>query len=403
MAVIGLHKLVVSFFSSLSHFAIRHPKRVLVITALVTLTAAPGVWWLKLRTDGHALVSPDAPEVLYDKTIREQFGIEDQIVVLIRSAHAGGIFNPATVQLVRDLTAEFVRMPGINPSNVTSLATEPNFRVRPGTLIFQTLLEPPLTTQMELDRLRDDLHKIELYTATLVSIDGKSTAILIGAPSGGDRTRLYQRVMDIIAAKQLAAHDIAVTGAPVAESLLGIHILEDLGLPRAWLGASTRTRAEKAQWAMPASFYEFRLLIARRIGLVTVAVLVMMLIFFLSFRNALATLLPLPEVAATLVFVFGLMGWFGVPIYLTVVVMPVLLTAMCVTDEIHVFSRSLRWGVYCVLPSALAVVINFAVMGWFGIPLGVATSMFAGMMLGIGVDFAISSVAIPATTVRPGG
>ena len=54
--------------------------------------------------------------------------------------------------------------------------------------------------------------------------------------------------------------------------------------------------------------------------------------------------------------------------------------------------RSLRWGVYCVVPSALAVGINFAVMGWFNIPLGVATSMFAGMTLGIGVDFAIHLV-----------
>ena len=51
--------------------------------------------------------------------------------------------------------------------------------------------------------------------------------------------------------------------------------------------------------------------------------------------------------------------------------------------------RSLRWGIYCVIPSALAVAINFAAMGWLGIPLGVATSMFAGMTLGIGVDFAI--------------
>jgi predicted RND superfamily exporter protein len=28
-------------------------------------------------------------------------------------------------------------------------------------------------------------------------------------------------------------------------------------------------------------------------------------------------------------------------------------------------------------------------MGWLGIPLGVATTMFAGMTLGIGIDFAI--------------
>jgi len=51
--------------------------------------------------------------------------------------------------------------------------------------------------------------------------------------------------------------------------------------------------------------------------------------------------------------------------------------------------RSWRWGFYCVLPSVLAIVIKFAVMGWTGIPLGVATSMFAAMTLGIGVNCAI--------------
>jgi predicted RND superfamily exporter protein len=51
--------------------------------------------------------------------------------------------------------------------------------------------------------------------------------------------------------------------------------------------------------------------------------------------------------------------------------------------------RSLVWGVLSVLPCVIAVMVNFAVMGWMGIPLGVATSMFSGMTLGIGVDFAI--------------
>ncbi len=51
--------------------------------------------------------------------------------------------------------------------------------------------------------------------------------------------------------------------------------------------------------------------------------------------------------------------------------------------------RSIRWGLFCVLPCALAVLINFAVMGWADVPLGVATSMFAGMTLGIGVDYAV--------------
>ena len=98
----------------------------------------------------------------------------------MRSADAQGIFNPVTLQLVRELTAEFQGMPGINPSNVTSLATEPSFRTRPGTLIHETLLEPLLKTPAELAQLRDDLHRIQLYAGTLVSADEKSTVLLIG-------------------------------------------------------------------------------------------------------------------------------------------------------------------------------------------------------------------------------
>jgi len=51
--------------------------------------------------------------------------------------------------------------------------------------------------------------------------------------------------------------------------------------------------------------------------------------------------------------------------------------------------RSVVWGLLSVLPCAVAVLINFAAMGWTKMPLGVATSMFAGMTLGIGVDYAI--------------
>jgi uncharacterized protein len=52
-------------------------------------------------------------------------------------------------------------------------------------------------------------------------------------------------------------------------------------------------------------------------------------------------------------------------------------------------SRSLRHGLLCGVPAAFAVLLDFAVLGWLRIPLGVATSMFAGMTLGVGVDYAI--------------
>jgi hypothetical protein len=52
-------------------------------------------------------------------------------------------------------------------------------------------------------------------------------------------------------------------------------------------------------------------------------------------------------------------------------------------------TRSLGLGLYCVVPCSIAVLVNFAVMGLVGMPLGVATSMFSAMTMGIGVDYAI--------------
>ena len=339
-AQLKLHRGVVAFFGSLAHFAILEPKRVLLITVLVTLLAAPGLRLLHLRTDGHALVSPQAPETIYDRFIREKFGIQDQIVVLVHSLGAGGIFNKRTLQLVRELTADFAALPEIGASNVTSLATEPGLRPQHGTFMPRTLLEPEFSTKQELDQLRDDLQKIELYNGTLVSVDQASTAILVGVPSTGDRTRFYEQVLAIVTARKGQVPDeISITGPPVAEALLGIHILEDLGVPKRWLGGAAAVGRDSPTQKGHGSLRELKLLLARRIGLVPIAVIVMMAVFFLTFRNFLAMLLPLPEVAITLVFVFGLMGWLGVPVYLTTAVMPVLLTAMCVTDEIHVFSR----------------------------------------------------------------
>jgi predicted RND superfamily exporter protein len=336
LSPLTFHKLIVGFFATLARYSILYPKRVITVAVALTLAVAPGAMQLKLRTDGHALVNADAPEVRYDRWIREQFGIEDPVVVLVQSQHPDGIYNPETLQLVRELTEEFSHLEGINSNKVVSLATQRGFRNRPGTLHYQPLLENPRKTKAQLDELRDDLRRIELYTGTVVSFDGKSTAILIGAPSGIDRTALYRRVRDVIATHYGIAEQISITGPPVAEALLGTHILEDLGVPSTLLGASTRS---ELRVRFPTSLYQLRVFIAHHIGLLPIAILVMALIFQLSFRRIVATLLPMLEVGACLAFTFGLMGFLHVPVYLTIAVMPVLLTAMAITDEIHIYSR----------------------------------------------------------------
>ena len=325
--------------SRLYRYSIRHPRRVVAAAVLITLAIAPGSMRLQLRTDGHALVPTNAPEVLYDRSIRDEFQTEDQIVVLICSDHPEGVFNPHTIELIEELTNRFCQVEDVREVDLFSLATERSDRLKPGTLRIRRFFDPLPSTQQELDQLRDDLREIELYTGTLISYDGQATSIFVGVPPGTDRVQLHRTLQDIVASLGPIPDEIHVIGAPVAEALLGTHILEDLGVPRALLGERVAGSGDADAWRMPRSLHEFRVFIARHVGLVPIAIAVMMVVFLISFRSFTAAMLPLMEVGACLVIVFGLMGWFGVPIYLTIAVLPVILTAIGVADEIHIFSR----------------------------------------------------------------
>ena len=120
--------------SWLYRYSIQHPRGVVAAAVLITLAIAPGSMRLQLRTDGHALVPTNAPEVIYDHSIRAEFQTEDQIVVLIRSDHPEGVFNPHTIELIEELTNRFCQVEDVREVDLFSLATERSDRLKPGTL-----------------------------------------------------------------------------------------------------------------------------------------------------------------------------------------------------------------------------------------------------------------------------
>lgn len=54
--------------------------------------------------------------------------------------------------------------------------------------------------------------------------------------------------------------------------------------------------------------------------------------------------------------------------------------------------RSTLAGVYCLLPVATSILLVYSAMVLLGIPLGIGTSMFASVAIGLGVDFAIHTI-----------
>jgi predicted RND superfamily exporter protein len=299
-------------------------------------------------------------------------------VVLVRPRAAADIFTLRTLRLVSDLTAALVQLPGVDSAGVTSLATETSDRFRPRSLARYRLLEPLPETAADLARLRGDLDAFGVYAGTLVAFDGAATAILVGTPWGVDRTALVTAIRGAIARSDTAGHDVSVIGAPVAEALLGAHILEDLGVRtgpgspggRSGTGLSALSR--------------LRIAIARNVGLLPLSIAVMALVFLLCFRSLAAVLLPLGEAAACLVVVFGAMGWTGTPVFLTMAVLPVILVSMGLADEIHVFHSYRRRR--AARPDAPAAEVVRAALDDMSLPV-VATSLTTAVGF---LSFAIS-------------
>ena len=294
-----------TWLNRLAEASMARPRRAIAAMALVTLAMAPGLLRLKLRTDGHALMPVDDPAILFDAEVRDHFHLRDPIVVLVESTRPEGIYNLDTLRRVRDLSAALARLPGVGPDEVMSLATEHRDRVYPGTLNFRPFLDPLPDTPQLLETLRGDVAAAAILKGTLVSADGKAASIFVGAPNSSaseanaDRTALYRAILKTVKPFASPADRIVVAGAPVAESLLGTHILEDLTL------------------------------------LVPLALIVIALACWWGCRRVWSLPVVLPKMAASLIWTFGLMGWLGVPVYLTTAVLPVVLITAFLADELH--------------------------------------------------------------------
>ena len=186
MQRIGLHPTGV--FQRLAGRAIDAPRRTIAILLLLVGAAAPGLWRLELRTDGHALVPPDDPAVRFDAEVRDHFGLRDPLVVHLETTDPEGIYNRRTLRRIRDLSVALAELEGTGEGYVTSLATEASDRVYPGTLRFRPLLDPLPQRRREITRLRSDVAAIGILDGTLISADERSTTLLVGVPAGSTGT-----------------------------------------------------------------------------------------------------------------------------------------------------------------------------------------------------------------------
>ncbi|MES1243613.1 MAG: MMPL family transporter [Acidobacteriota bacterium] len=291
---------------ALARIALRYPVQVLGLLALGTALAALGLFRLELRTDGAAIYPANDPVVLRSQADRERFLEPEQVILLVTSRPGGpALQSPAGLRFLLASHREIQRIPEVAMAGVRSIALRmARPRLDGGPLRLHPVVESPVPDDpAAFAALVREIDRALLVRELFLSRDGRSAAIYVHLAAGADRQDLIRGLETWMASRSGSPFRLRLTGPAVAEAELGNAVLRDLQ------------------------------------RLVPVMVAAVALLLWISLRTAGGVLVPLLEVLATLVCTLGLMGWTGVPVTLVTTILPVLLMAMSITDEIHLLER----------------------------------------------------------------
>src|SRR5690349_7406304 len=281
--------MVVSVFliTHLLRFSVRHPRLVITLAGAVTVCALVFIPRIQLRLDGRSLIPSNLPQFAEGDEAATRFELRDLVLIGVGNEESG-VYTGETLQRIARLSDGLSRVEGVVPGSVVSLSTVPRVALVDGKVDTGPLFRPEDQFNTEtIQNLRREVVKRGYNTGALISADGKGAAIIAKVEPGADRYRLLEETRSLIASESSGKDTIYLSGSALAQAVLGEVTARDL---------------------------------ARLIPAVIVVLGVML---FLSFRHAAPALLSLTEIGVSLIWMTGLMGLTGQPVFVTTLVLPV--------------------------------------------------------------------------------
>jgi predicted RND superfamily exporter protein len=289
----------VFLLNHLLRFSIRHPRVVIAFVGAVTVCALVFIPRIQLRLDGRSLIPSGLPQFAEGDQAASRFELRDLVLIGVGNEESG-VYTPETLQRIARLSDRLSRVEGVVPGSVISLSTVPRIALVDGKIDTSPLFRPDDQFNTEtVQQLRREVVKRGYNTGTLISADGKGAAIIAKVEQGADRYRLLEDTRALIASESSGKDSVYLSGSALAQAVLGEATARDL---------------------------------ARLIPAVIVVLGVML---FLSFRHFAPALLSLMEIGVSLIWMAGLMGVTGTPVFVTTLVLPVILIAVGVSDDVY--------------------------------------------------------------------
>lgn len=282
----------------------------IVLGALILITALALIQLVDFRTgELHLAIDPsvdsllpgDDPERLYYERVRYVFGNEESIVVALSSEDA---FSAANLARVERLTERLEALPNVH--HVLSLTTAKSLRADESGVEFGGMEERDFADPLIRERLREDILDNPLYRGTLVSEDGRVSAMVIYFEGLSD-----QDFVDLQIPQQIYA---------ISD--------EERGDSTVWVSGSPVVKAA-VSGALMDSFW---ITVPSIIAIVSVVLL-------LAFRSIRAVLLPVLAITIALIWTLALLASMDRPLNVVTILVPPLVITLGLAYSMHVISE----------------------------------------------------------------
>lgn len=294
--------------------SIRRYKTVAVAVTLCTLLAGAFFPFITLDTDPENMLEKDEPVRVFHNESKKRFELSDTIALgVINERDPDGVFNPATLKRVHELTEysktlrwDDAKNPGRTSGVIEADMIAPSLadhitRDGPGAIRFEWLMSAPPQSREEARGIRDKALSNPMLKGVMVSEDGKALCIYLPLTDKLLSYRVYEELKKKTAGLG-GDEEYHIAGLPVAESAIGVEMFRQMTV------------------AAP---------------LTMVVIFGLLLLFFRKLR-----LIVLPMIIATVsvVCALGMMIAFGHPVHILSSMLPIFLMPIAICDSVHILS-----------------------------------------------------------------
>jgi len=292
-------------------FSLHRPRLLTAVMVAVTLLLGALISMVRVDTDPENMLAEDEAVRIFHHLTKKEFALHDMVVLgIVNETHPDGVFNPATLKRVQELTEFSLTL--VDPKNpekkvlgrylIAPGTVDTIEQAGPGEVRFDWLMKEAPTTREGALRIRDLALANPLLHNTLVSADGQAICLYLPISSKDFAHQARQRLLEKI--RTMPGDDrFHITGLPVAEDTFGMEMFVQMAI--------------SAPLAMLAIFL-LMLLFFRKVGMIVAPMIVAMV---------------------TVICTMGLLIGTGNTLHIMSSMIPIFLMPIAVVDSIHFLSE----------------------------------------------------------------